>query len=945
VPTLTRREFLEAGATGALALGIGRLAVLAPPAAASPVAYRDWRDLQRARWRWDRVVRGTHTNANCASSCAWNLYVRDGVVWREEQSAPYIASNASVPDWNPRGCQKGASCSDLLVGPSRLLHPLRRVGPRGGGRWQRISWEEALDEIARALVDALARRGGEGALLELGPNIDYGANTAAALRFFRQIGSPITDSMAQIGDLAVGGTITLGTPHTDGSSDDWFRSGCLVLWAFNPAATRIPDAHYVHEARYRGATVVAIAPDYNQSAIHADLWLSPRPGTDAALALAACQVVLEEGLHAPGYLREQTDLPFLVRSDTKRFLRESDRVAGGREDVFAFWDEAHDALAWAPGCAGSAERTLRLPDGVRPVLDAVREVRLASGEAVELRSVFSLLRERLREFGPEAAARVTGVAPAAIRRFAREFARARSALVLSQWGMCKHYHSDLVQRAQILLASLTGNLGRAGGGWRSGAFIPLDGFGLVAMQDGLGLPSLAWTAARSFLDPEGVRGGFERMFVPSSIFHAVHGGLLEFEGAAAHGDPRLAQGARPYLEEALAKGHFPIAPAPGAEPPEVIVSFCGNVLRHSRMGHRVRDTLFAKARLVVDVNFRTSETGRWSDLLLPAAGWYEKIGLKYIASFVPYLTLADRATAPLGEAKPEWEIFSLLARAVAAEAGRRGIAEVRGFRGDACGIAALHERFGDGGRFGPDAQEEVTRFVLKTSAPSRGIDLETLRREGGAVRIRSLGTPGGTAGIYSDYALDEPVVPLRDFVEKKEPWPTLTGRQQFYVDHPWFLELDEALPTHKDPPAAGGAHPFTLTGGHTRWSIHAMWRDHALMLRLQRGEPVVYLNGRDARERGIADHALVRVWNDLGEFQARAKLTGAIRPGQVHIFHAWEPYQFRTGTSHQHLAPSPFKVTQLVGDYGHLRWGYAHYEPNQVDRDTRVDVAPLAGPA
>jgi nitrate reductase alpha subunit len=124
-----------------------------------------------------------------------------------------------------------------------------------------------------------------------------------------------------------------------------------------------------------------------------------------------------------------------------------------------------------------------------------------------------------------------------------------------------------------------------------------------------------------------------------------------------------------------------------------------------------------------------------------------------------------------------------------------------------------------------------------------------------------------------------------------------------------------------------------------------MWRDHALMLRLQRGEPVVYLNARDARERGIADHALVRVWNDLGEFQARAKLTGAIRPGQVHIFHAWEPYQFRTGTSHQHLAPSPFKVTQLVGDYGHLRWGYAHYEPNQVDRDTRVDVAPLAGPA
>jgi nitrate reductase alpha subunit len=189
------------------------------------------------------------------------------------------------------------------------------------------------------------------------------------------------------------------------------------------------------------------------------------------------------------------------------------------------------------------------------------------------------------------------------------------------------------------------------------------------------------------------------------------------------------------------------------------------------------------------------------------------------------------------------------------------------------------------------------------------------------------------------------VAPLRDFVEKKRPYPTLTGRQQFYVDHPWFLELGEELPTHKPPPAAGGEHPFTLTGAHTRWSIHAMWRDHDLMLRLQRGEPLVLLNGEDARARGIADHDLVRVWNDLDAVVARAKLSGSIRPGQAHVFHAWEPYQFRGGKSHQSLAPSPLKTTQLVGNYGQLHWGYAHYEPNQVDRDTRVDVEKLAVPA
>jgi DMSO reductase family type II enzyme molybdopterin subunit len=947
VAGFTRREFLRGGAAGLLALSLARLAA-APDletgrAEVAAADYRDWRDLWRERWTWERVARGTHTNVNCVSSCAWNLYVKDGVVWREEQSAPYAASNGSVPDWNPRGCQKGASCSDLLLGPARILHPLRRAGPRGSGRWKRISWDDALGELAEALVDVLARRGGEGAVLELGPNVDFGANTVAALRFFRQIGAPITDSMGQIGDLAVGGTITLGTPHTDGSSDDWFRSDCLVLWAFNPAATRIPDAHFLHEARYRGAQLVAIAPDYNQSAIHADLWLSPRPGTDAALALAACHVIVEEGRHAQAYLREQTDLPLLVRSDTGRFLRESDLVAGGSPERFAFWDEARGALAWAPGCAGSDARTLALPLGVRPALERAARVRLAGGNEVAVRTVFSLLRERLAAYAPEAAAAITGVSPGAIRRFARAISEARAALILSQWGMCKNYHSDLIQRSQILLASLTGNLGRAGGGWRSGAFVALDGMALVAMQDRLDLPRLAWTAARSWLDPEAVRGQFESMYVPSTLFHYVHGGLGPFEGAAAHGDPAARGGAAPYVEEALAKGHFPMAPAPGAEPPEVIVSFCGNVLRHSRMGQRIRDTLFERARLVVDVNFRLNETGRHADLLLPAAGWYEKLGIKYIAAFVPYVTLGDRAVAPRGEAKPEWEIFAQLAARVADVARARGVAETPSFRGEPCDLAGLGERFSDSGRFGPDAEEAVTEFILGVSGASAGIALADLRREGGAIRIASLGPEGGTAGIYSEYSASEPVVPLRDFVEKKRPYPTLTGRQQFYVDHPWFLELGEELPAHKEPPAAGGAHPFTLTGGHTRWSIHAMWRDQALLLRLQRGEPVVFLNPSDARARGIEDHALVRVWNDVGAFVARAKLAGAIRPHQLHVFHAWEPHQFRSGTSHQSLAPSPFKPTQLVGDYGQLRWGYAHYEPNQTDRDTRVDVERAPG--
>jgi DMSO reductase family type II enzyme molybdopterin subunit len=714
---LSRRRFLEASAASVLVLGLERLAWAAPrpAAAASAPSFRDWRDTYRSQWQWDRVVRGTHTNANCFAACAWNLYVKDGQVLREEQAAPYQASNASVPDWNPRGCQKGACYSDLSIGPSRLRHPLRRAGPRGSGRWKRISWDEALGEIARELVETLVRRGGEGVLAEFGANIDFGPTTAGTLRFFRQIGAPITDTAAQIGDLPVGGTITLGLPFTGGSSDDWFRADTIVLWTFNPTVSRIPDAHYLQEARYRGARVVTIAPEYSQSAVHSDLWISPRPGTDAALALAACRVVIEEGLYDADYLREQTDLPFLLRTDTGRFLRQSDMYPSGRDDIFAIWNERKQRVAWAPGTAGSPIRSLVPPPGLRPSLEVSAQVRLASGEEVPVRSVFSLLRERLANLDPDTAGEITGVAPGLILRFAREFARARPALILSQLGACKNYHSDLIQRSQILLASLTGNLGRPGGGWHSGAVLALDGTAVVAIQDRLDLLHLAWLAARSFFDPESVRGRFDAMHVPGTIFHAVHGGLAEIGGAAEHGDPALPQGALPHLLEAVREGHFPLAPAPGAEPPEVIVSACGNVLRHSRMGERVREHLFAKARLVVDVGFRMSETARWADILLPAAGWYERMGIKYIPALVPYLTLGDRAVAPLGESKTEWEIFSRLAQRVASEARRRGIASARGFRGDECDLAHLDERMSDDGRFGPEDEEAVLRFILRAA--------------------------------------------------------------------------------------------------------------------------------------------------------------------------------------------------------------------------------------
>jgi DMSO reductase family type II enzyme heme b subunit len=139
------------------------------------------------------------------------------------------------------------------------------------------------------------------------------------------------------------------------------------------------------------------------------------------------------------------------------------------------------------------------------------------------------------------------------------------------------------------------------------------------------------------------------------------------------------------------------------------------------------------------------------------------------------------------------------------------------------------------------------------------------------------------------------------FVEHKQPWPTLTGRQQFYIDHEWYLAAGEELPTHKEPPKAGGDYPLRLTGSHTRWSIHSIWRDEPRLLRLQRGEPTLYLGSADAAARGIRDNDRVRVFNDVGACELLAKISPAIEPGQVVIYHAWEPLQFK---GHEDATPN-----------------------------------------
>jgi DMSO reductase family type II enzyme molybdopterin subunit len=950
---LTRRQLLIGGTAGTLALSLSRFATVTGTDRSAGAAhaavpelpdYAAWEDVYRRAWSWDRVVRGTHLRANCFSACAFDLYVKDGVVWREEQADVYARQAAGLPDYAPRGCQKGNCYSSLMVAPGRITYPLERVGARGSGRWRRISWDDALTRLADAILDAAAEGGIETVVYDNGTsNVDWGPSTVGEMRLFGLLGATMLDGFAGTGDLAKGALQTWGTSFVDGSADDWCRADTLFLWHCNPVATRIPDAHFATEARYRGATVVTISPDLSPSAIHASLWVNSHPGTDAALALGLVRALLERNAVDEAYVREQTDLPFLVRDDTGRFLRQSDMEPKGRDDIFYVWDLRSARAVEAPGTPGKWSDSLAL-GAIVPALTGRFEVKTTTANQVPLsrtgegqaegdstasshltitvRPVMDRVRERVAQYTPDYVAQITGVGAQTQACLAELLATSPRTLIYATWGSCKSYHADLLQRSLILLSALRGQHGKTGSGVRFAAWIPFEGADEFLGTQGSWVQRQmlrVYTPPPRMMEQAIADASRTRLtWTPSHLFLHVHGGLGEAQDIGVH-DAALPRSAAAYFKDATERGWLPVRPAADRPPrwpvPQVI--------------ERV---LWPKLKLVVAIDTRLSTTGMKADLLLPAAGYYEKRGIKYAVALAPYVVIGDQAVAPLGEAKPEWEIMALLARRLQDRARARSV------QGD---LATIYDRFTDDGRYGPHDDEAVLDRILQGSSPTRGTTWRTAQKAG-AIQARSIGNWGTTNGIGSEVEPQGSLSPSRIHVEGKHAWPTLTGRQQFYLDHPWFFEADEVLPRWKPLPGAGGTHPILLTGGHTRWSIHAMWRAEPTLLRLQRGEPSMWMSVEDARARGINDNDLVTVRNDHGTFRVRVRIAPSVAPGEAILYHAWEPFQFPDWQGNMEVVASPYKPVHLVGDYGHLRYRVFASGPVHVPRGVPVEIERVA---
>ncbi len=312
---------------------------------------RTWEDGYRQRWQHDKIVRSTH-GVNCTGSCSWKIYVKGGIVTWETQQTDYPRTRPDLPNHEPRGCSRGASYSWYMYSANRVKYPMVRgrllrawrearksLGPveawativespqasrdyksrRGLGGFVRSSWDEANEIIASANIYTIKKHGPDRVVgfspIPAMSMVSY----AAGSRYLSLIGGVCMSFYDWYCDLPPASPQTWGEQTDVPESADWYNSTFIMAWGSNVPQTRTPDAHFFTEVRYKGAKIVSITPDYAEVSKLGDLWLHPKQGTDAALAMAMGHVILKEfhldkpSAYFQDYARRYTDLPMLVK--------------------------------------------------------------------------------------------------------------------------------------------------------------------------------------------------------------------------------------------------------------------------------------------------------------------------------------------------------------------------------------------------------------------------------------------------------------------------------------------------------------------------------------------------------------------------------------------------------------------------------------------------------
>ncbi|TVR89237.1 MAG: twin-arginine translocation signal domain-containing protein [Trueperaceae bacterium] len=514
------------------------------------------------------------------------------------------------PDHPQRGyCGRGATAMFTWNSPLRLRKPLKLVGPRGSGEFQEISWDQALDEIAAKLREIVERDGARSVAMT---THDFGTETnwlAWGLETPNMIGQASTCNTAGV----VGRRWMMGSAYQHHAMiDPDYENLRYVLFPGRSMAAPIGAVHNLAKAREHGAKVVFLNPAHPDVAFADGEWISCKPATDAAFMLGVANVLVSEGRFDEHFVRNYTNLPFLL-TDDGHMLTAADLEGDGEDDRFAVWDDVSEALAFHDD------------EDVRPDMAFEGNVELADGSEVHVTTAWNRLVAHLRDYTPGRAAEITGVPAATITRVAREL-HTMQGVVEDTWYNTRNGNDTDAIMGLMTVNGLLGNLDRPGGmcfrpGTRLPGIMSRAGDGTVTTILGGELATNPGRRIDQMLYPE-----------TNGTFEAIVKGILDEE---------------PYAINAL-----------------VMV---GATLFHRDPNTKRIEEALRKLELVVNVDIVHQEVCDWSDYVLPSDMFLERDRLSNVGwTRTATVAKAERVTSPPPgvDARPnEWIMLEILRRA------------------------------------------------------------------------------------------------------------------------------------------------------------------------------------------------------------------------------------------------------------------------------------------
>jgi anaerobic selenocysteine-containing dehydrogenase/ferredoxin-NADP reductase len=354
-------------------------------------------------------------------------------------------------------CVKGKAAPEILYSSDRLMFPLRRTTPKSSDdpAWERISWDEAMSEVARRISDIREAYGPEAVAVSTttpsGTALSDGEEWVE--RLIQIFGTPNWVSTTEIcnwhKDFAHAFTYGIGIGYPD-----YLNADTILLWGFNPSSVWLDQATQVAEGRSRGAKLIVVDPRQSGFAIGANLWIRVRPGSDGILMLGVMRLLIESGRYNLEFVRRWTNAALLIRDDTGEFLRQSD-ISGGSCDDFVV--ATGDSLQFLSRNGREADHILSNCD-----LFVTKDVVTKDG-VVRCSSAFERLLAATRDYTLEQVAALTWVEAPRIQALADALAEAKSVAYYTWTGLGQHAQATQIDRAFATLMALKGSFDAPGG--------------------------------------------------------------------------------------------------------------------------------------------------------------------------------------------------------------------------------------------------------------------------------------------------------------------------------------------------------------------------------------------------------------------------------------------------------------------------------------------------